>query len=48
MSQEPTERYVQEVRQEMLWKYVWCESGDVHGVHCSVGIVRVAVVEVML
>ena len=48
MPQEPTESYVQEVSQEVLGKYVWCKSGDVHDVHCSVGIVQVAGVEVMM
>ena len=48
MPQELTERYVQEVRQEVVGQYVWCESGDVHDVHCSVGIVRVSAVEVMM
>jgi hypothetical protein len=48
MLQEPMERYVQEVHQEVLGQYVWCDSGDVHYVHCSVGIVQGAGVEVMM
>jgi hypothetical protein len=48
MVQGPTERYFHEVHQEVLGKYGWCESGDVHYVPCSVGIVRGAGVEVMM
>ena len=50
MMQGPAERYVQEVHQEVLGQgqYGWCESGDVHNVQCSVGIVQGAGVEVMM
>ena len=48
MSQEPTERYDQELHPEMLGQYVWCAIGDVPNVHCSGGIVKVAVVKVMM